>query len=246
MDKKDFQFWLVFIFIICVVGLRSQESYAAVEQVPPTVPQKYEVGATGVFGSTSTEAHSTYRIGLYGVAAPAGYYIGPSVIQSNYSSPPNTYWSCTIRYSDGFEGACTYIYKRTSAQCPADPQDGFGGYVFNASSLMCERTVPDAPACTAGDVIQSGFYNVGSVDTAVLPVLACNSGCEAQSSGTVSVTRRQLVGGVYQYFAGPADYVTTGETCEGGDTVPQSIASIDAAGTCAPGQSFVDCATSFL
>jgi len=226
---------IVGFFLIFALMIWGHDSIAAVEEVTPLTQDVFEVGATGYTGNTPANAYTVHLI-ANNRSVSAGYYVGISVEQPNYSVPPNTYWVCQIRSSDGFESSCTYVYRRSSASCPA-VTDGLGPYTYNTNTALCQRVLTD-PVCIADQTIQSGFYNVGTVDSAVLPTFACNDGCLAMASGISSVTRRGLVGGVYYYYAGPADYYTTGETCTAGPSVPQSTAAVDSKGTCAPGQSF--------
>jgi len=229
---------LVGFFLILGLVSWVHDSIAAVETAPFATGQRGFSWAINkpIFNDASLTCTNYAKIEL---GSPPDYEVS-SVGAMQYSNGLPSSFRCAIRRYDGnITYKWMFTYTVQTLTCPADT-DGLGAWVDDpvVNYFGCSRTVPDVPACTAGDLVQSGFYNVGTVDTAVLPVLACNNGCVAISSGTVSVTRRALVGGVYNYYAGPANFTTSGETCTGGPSVPQSTASIDSNGTCASGQSF--------
>jgi len=218
--------------LLLILGLTFwvHESFAAVDQVPPLTPEQWDSDV----GSSSSSPSGAAILNCLSTGGINCKLYAQSVINPGYSNASTSY-QCKIELN-GFESFCFFISKLSSATCPV-VTDALGPYTYNTSTALCERVLPD-PVCIADQTIQSGFYNVGTVDTAVLPTFACNDGCLAMASGISSVTRRGLIGGVYYYYAGPADFYTTGETCTAGPSVPQSTAAVDLKGTCAPGQSF--------
>ena len=221
---------IVGFFLILGLTFWVHESFAAVDQVPPLTSEQWDSGV----GSSSSSPSGAAILNCLSTGGINCNLYAQSVINPGYSNDSTSY-QCKIGLN-GFESFCFFVSKLSSATCPV-VTDVLGPYTYNTNTALCERVLPD-PVCIADQTIQSGFYNVGTVDSAVLPTFACNDGCLAMASGISSVTRRGLIGGVYYYYAGPADFYTTGETCTAGPSVPQSTASVDTKGTCAPGQSF--------
>ena len=131
-------------------------------------------------------------------------------------------------------GSACPAHSTGTTTCTCD-----SGYVPDGSGTSC---VSDGNCTTAGNVLSSGWYDVGTDPNIAngIPggsVAACTNGCQADYEGN-SISKRALVNGVYHYYA-QGQYVSVGGTCSGSDSVPSSLAGGVPADSCGPNNSYI-------
>ncbi|MDP2760600.1 MAG: hypothetical protein Q8O64_09405 [Sideroxyarcus sp.] len=224
LSKNDFWFWLAFFVLVCVSVLRAQDANALLQQVPKSGGGLYwmQHGGPSLVHFPTRENACYVLSGGKTITSwdDLGVYIAP------YHK-----WRCNYQ-----GGSQTVVPQTSTGQCPSDP-DGQGPYIYNFATDLCERTISN---CAVGATGPGGLFDLGTLDTATLPVFACRGGCQSQvSDGPLAVGAQVLINGVYHYFAGPSHYTLTGQECTGGDTLPAGVAASDIVASCAPGQVMV-------
>jgi hypothetical protein len=104
------------------------------------------------------------------------------------------------------------IYICRYADCVA-PQ------VFDTQTNTCGS--PPPPPCNAGDVVSSGFYDMGKDPNAVFPATACENGCNVVFDGISPATQSEQGDGMHYYAKG--DYTKSGLTCSSGSPSPSAF-----------------------
>lgn len=116
---------------------------------------------------------------------------------------------------------------------------GGGGGCYTSAANCTPPQVPNAqgicetPACTAGQVVASGYFDYGTDPNKHPVILSCTGGCEAVFDG-LSRAGNTLVDGVKHYFA-LGEYIGTGNTCTSGPDAGTGTPEIPPA-DCADGQ----------
>lgn len=161
--------------------------------------------------------------------------------------------SFTSSYTSGNQEIVTY-----NRVCPGLNNNPTTGTVWNAwcpsggtlsgsyPNTMCVGAPPcpagtvrgsdgvcAAPPCQAGTQYSTGYYDYGLQPDSKMTTFGCADGCEVTFSGDAPAGR-QLVGGVYHYFA-RGSYNRTGTACTSGPSVSPSTPAIPPAG-CGPNQ----------
>lgn len=115
-------------------------------------------------------------------------------------TPPN--WSGPI--DCGGTPRTTHFYGSNAIGCvsPAVP-DASGKCVTPPPPSICETT--------SGQVVSSGLYDLGILDTAKPPNTTCDGACELSYTGS-GIVARQTVGGAYHYFS-QGSYTRTKTAC---------------------------------
>lgn len=106
-------------------------------------------------------------------------------------------------------------YETTTTSCPT-------GLVLDVATGVCRQ--PNECDATAGQVVSSGMYDLGTDSNATPPTTTCDGTCELSYTGS-GVVARQLVGGEWHYFS-EGSYTRTAASCAentaiaGGDSLP--------------------------
>ncbi|MEW6706477.1 MAG: hypothetical protein AB1430_16645, partial [Pseudomonadota bacterium] len=87
-----------------------------------------------------------------------------------------------------------------------------------SDGFVQQQQAPCAPTCTAGEVVASGFFDIGTDATKAPVLMACKGECEAVFDG-VSPAGSTLVEGVKHFYA-KGSYVNTGNSCSSSDNDP--------------------------
>ncbi len=134
----------------------------------------------------------------YGAGALTNVYVSDDGVAtctytySWYGATPTT-TTASIPSSQGSITGCPANATLANQTCTCD-----SGYTPNSGATACVQAV----ACAAtGTPVSAGFYDLGTVDTASMPVLGCHSGCTVEFVGTGSASYVQTVGGVKHYYA---------------------------------------------
>lgn len=112
---------------------------------------------------------------------------------------------------------------------------------------MCRFTVPcpegherqpdgsclPPPRCDPGQIVSSGYYDIGTTPTSSMPPGGCHRGCVTSPVGD-SPVGRQLVNGVYHYYA-RGHYETTSIACQTPGELEPGLGGIPGP-TCGAGQ----------
>lgn len=89
------------------------------------------------------------------------------------------------------------------------------------------------PKCDPGQIVSSGYYDIGQVPTNSMPPGGCHRGCVTSPVGD-SPVGRQLINGIYHYFA-RGHYETTSIACQTPGDAPPGLGGIPGP-TCGAGQ----------
>ena len=125
-------------------------------------------------------------------------------------------------------GACPANSTNTGSSCTCN-----SGYTVNGSNTACVSTGPSN--CTAGTVLASGYFDIGTNPNKSPAIFACVNGCMATFDG-ISPAGSTLVGGVKHYFAS-GFYGSSTTACTAGVDGPSvtSLATVPSP-ACAAGQ----------
>lgn len=235
---------LVLIFLWCVPVL-SQAQQAQTLLSSYTAPLNY-AGCTAwgcgtIYRATQQEAcndgaavyvsHGYTNVSATWTAGLCRYSINGGALIENWGVTPLKV--CASGYT--LSGAVCNI---NTASCPAN-STLIGGSCACTSPYTSTGTQCAAPTCTAGASTSAGYYDVGTDPAAgsgAPPITTCDGACESVYSGD-SIGFRQLVGGVYHYFAKGA-YTKSGNTCTTG-TATQSANTALPNATCGAGQQMI-------
>lgn len=93
---------------------------------------------------------------------------------------------------------------------------------FSTSVGGIGADAPSSNPCTAtaGQVVSSGLYDLGTDPEALPPTTTCDGQCELSYTGSGVVTR-QLVGGAWHYFS-QGSYTSTSSSCTGATSIDGS------------------------
>lgn len=158
---------------------------------------------------------SAQEIASY-ICANINICMGGAFSQGSYSrheilaSSPRTLKSYCNYYAFGnwtYDGLATKdAYEFTVSECPAGLVEDGG---------VCRQ--PNVCDETAGQTVSSGLYDLGTDPEALPPTTTCDGQCELSYTGSGVVTR-QLVGGVWHYFA-EGSYTRVASACSGSTAI---------------------------
>lgn len=161
-----------------------------------------------------------------------------------YREPtPTATGSCKLLYAGVWYYEYWEFQYSATVSCPANSTGTTvctctDPYIPDATATSCISPLP--PECPAAGTVQStGFYDLGTVESAFPKITTCNSSnCEANYSGS-GIVARSLVSGIYHYYSKGA-YTYNGASCAAGSPNTSVSAFTTVAGsTCAAGQSFI-------
>lgn len=248
--SERFKIFLLVLFLIAAMTLRNvhAETIAATSTNGVVVATNYTAQSCG--SGTNVVTVCTANLSCGGVNNPVNVHVVNGMCAWDVSGVTNTYgWVHVTCPAGATADPLTATCSGFTYTCPAGQNwvlngtncvraDCTAGQIRNSSTGVCEV----APVCHAGDVVSSGYYDVGdtpggTTGTGAPAVSACVGNCNVTYNGG-SVSKRTLVLGIYHYFAN-GSYVKDGLNCStnspAGSTTPSGVAG----STCAPGQSFV-------
>lgn len=162
-----------------------------------------------------------------------------SALAVTYIYPDGNRYSSPQAYCDIL--AAPWIPAIVTTTAPVAGSPLVSGSCYNSGNTMVGgwyyRLDSASATCTSGKPVSSGQYDLGTDPNAPVngapPLSTCDGGCSSRYVGD-SIGARQLVGGVYHYYAKGA-YEQTGQSCSGGSAAPSSSPTLPDA-TCGAGQ----------
>lgn len=222
-----------YLFLPFILLLFAVFTHAHAEDLPAN--KIYRTGSQSAFYSTP-EASCQALTGMTG-------WTYQSVVQAgNYPQQP--FWHC--RWTNNSTG-------NTSSQGNVLEEyncNGLGGTLsptYQGYPRVCQGVPPcpegherqpdgsclPPPRCDPGQIVSSGYYDIGTVPTSSMPPGGCHRGCVTSPVGD-SPVGRQLINGVYHYFA-KGHYETTSIRCQTPGSLEPGLGAIPGP-TCGSGQ----------
>ena len=211
--------WLV-VLLLLLPSLQARAEGTVTQQVTGTCATY--AGAVRLTNATG-EACIANLQAFYGANGCINYYISGTQVRC---------------YTGGVSGV-TGSFTSQVTSCPSNSTGPVpncvcnSGYQPNETATACIQNTCNNPA---GTTYSTGFYNLGTSDTAVMPTTICAGSCLMNFEGTGSAISRTLVGGTFNYYA-QGSYGSSGFGCAP-DTqgAPVAVAGVPPS-TCATGQS---------
>lgn len=188
---------------------------------PSTMWRSTSVNTSNYYPSATEAAEHGCRA-MYPLDGSGYQYPPGSGVTLNPAQPVTTATAQCYGYHVNYPGTYQWLSGpslEASSQCPTGSTLSGGvcsctaPLVENAGACVEPNNCPDA-----GTNHNAGMYDLGASDSATPPTTACVGGCELSYSGS-GIVARQLVNGVYHYFA-EGSYDHTGQTCSSGGSPP--------------------------